>query len=141
MRNRPNLVLAIVAALVTVMAIVAWTVSAMRKPPELDLTTPAGTVQAYIAALAANDDESAVALLDPKLGCKAPLPEQYLTGRVSASLTSSKEADGRATVAFDVTQYGDAPFDSWSQREVFELVRTDSGWLITGEPWPIYSCE
>ncbi len=141
MRNRPNLVLAIVAALVVVLAIVAWTVSAMRKPPEQDLTTPAGTVQAYIAALAKNDDETAVSLLDPKLGCKAPLRDQYLTGRVSANLVSSKETDDKATVAFEVTQYGDAPFDSWSQRELFELVRTDSGWMITGEPWPIYSCK
>ena len=141
MRNRPNLILAVVAGLVVLLAVVAWFVAAKREPPRLDPTTPEGTVQTYILALVDGDDEAAVVHLDPDLGCKAPLPGTYLMRPVSLTLVSSRTTGQDAVVVFDVTEYGDSPFDSWSHRESFELTRSGSDWLISGNPWPIYGCK
>lgn len=141
MRNRPNLVLAVVAGLVVALAVVAWLVAGRREPPRLDPTTPEGVVQTYILALVDGDDAAAVASLDPKLGCRAPLPVTYLMRPVSLTLVSSRATGQDAVVVFDVTEYGDSLFDSWSHRETFNLSRSDSAWLISGTPWPIYGCK
>lgn len=141
MRNRPNLVLAVVAGLVVVLAVVAWIVSGSKEPQKLDPTTPEGTVQTYILALSTKDDETVVALLDPELECKVPLRNDYLPNAISLTLVSSKTTGEDAVVVFEVTEYGDGPFDSWNHRETFELKKADPGWIITGNPWPIYSCK
>lgn len=141
MRSRPNLVLAIVAGLVVVLAVVAWAVASRREPPKLDPTTPEGIVQTYILALVDGDDEAAVARLDPSLGCSSPLPGTYLTRPVSLTLVSSRTTGQDAVVVFDITEHGDSPFDSWSHRETFQLSRSGSAWLIVGNPWPVYGCK
>ena len=141
MRNRPNLVLAVVAGLVVALAVVAWFVAGRREPPRLDPTTPEGVVQTYVLSLVDGDEEAAVAHLDPKLGCKTPLPGTYLMRPVSLTLVSSKTTGEDAVVVFDVTEYGDSLFDSWSHRETFNLTRSESTWLIGGNPWPIYGCK
>lgn len=140
MSARPNVVLAVVAGLVVVLAVVAGLLTARREPPVLDLTTPAGTVQKYVLAITDNDDEAAIALLDPDLGCKAPL-NTYHPERASIAVVSTKISGQRASVVLDITEYGNGPFDSWSHRETFELAARDSGWIITGNPWPVYSCK
>ena len=105
------------------------------------MSTPDGTVQTFVLAFIDGDDETAVAFLDPSLGCTAPLRDRYRPTRVSLTVASTKTTEPKATVVLDVTEYGSGPFDSWSHREVYDLVRRDSGWMITGNPWPVYSCK
>lgn len=140
MSTRPNLVLAVVAGLVVVLAVLAGLLTARREPPALDLATPEGTVQTYVLAVTGGDDEAAVALLDPELGCKVPL-NTYRPERASIAVVGTKISGERATVTLDITEYGTGLLDSWSHREVFELISQDSGWIITGTPWPVYSCK
>lgn len=141
MKNRPNVVLGVVTGLVVALAVVAWFVASAKEPSKLDPSTPEGTVQAYILALADDDDEAAVALLDPQLGCKPPLAKPYQLNAVALTLVKSTTNGDEALVVFDLTEYGNTPFDSWSHRESFELLRAGSAWQVTGSPWPIYGCE
>lgn len=141
MKNRPNLVLAVVAAVAIVLAVVAWVFSASQSSVDADPSTPEGTVQIYVKALAENDDETVVSLLDPRLGCEVPLGTGYISNPVSLTLVSSKIDGDKAVVAFEVTEQGDSIYDTWSHREVFNLVRKDSGWMLTEEPWPVYTCK
>ena len=78
--------------MVVALAVVAWFVAGRREPPRLDPTTPEGVVQAYVLSLVDGDEEAAVAHLDPKLGCKTPLPGTYLMRPVSLTLVSSMSA-------------------------------------------------
>lgn len=140
MTSRSNLVLAIIGAMVVVLAVVAGVVAATRPDPPADLSTPDGTVQAYVTALVRQDEDSVRRLLDPDLGCTAPLPD-YVSARVSLSIVSVERDGDRATVVVEITEHGQGPFDAWSHRETFELDRVAAGWRVTGEPWPVYKCK
>lgn len=141
MKTRPNLVVAAIAAIVIVLAIVTGVLVSNREQPQLDLSTPEGTVQAFVLAVADGDDEAAIKMLDPKLGCKAPLANFSRPTRASVTVVSSKTNGATATVILDITEYGDGILNSWSHRETFQLRSTGTGWLISGEPWPVYSCK
>ena len=141
MTSRSNLVLAIIGALVVVLAVVAGVVAAIRGDPDIDLSTPDGTVQAYVTALVNHDDETVEELLDPELGCTTPLREMYVPSRVSLSIVESDERGDTATVVVEITEHGQGLFDAWSHRERFELERVGDGWMVTGEPWPVYKCK
>lgn len=142
MRARPNLVLAIVAVLVLVVAAIAGLLSANRQPPDLDPATPEGVVQLYVLAIVDADDEEAVSHLDPDLGCKAPLRWVYRPQRMSMAVVSSKVTGEKAVVVLDITEYsGNGLLDSSNHRETFELEAADGGWKITGQPWPVYACK
>ena len=139
MRDRPALVLGLVAALVAVLAIVAAVVAGTREHPALDAGTPAGVVQLYVVALYDGDDATAVQYLDPALGCTDPLPERYLAGTARIGVAATTVTGDRATVDLRIEE--GAGLDTWSHRETFTLRRDGETWLITGHPWPIYECE
>lgn len=142
MNSRPNLVLAVVAAVVVVLAVVAAVVTSTRRPPDLDASTPAGTVQLFVLAVIDGDDEEAVALLDPALGCRAPLSKVDRPVRVSLAVAGARTDGDRATVVLDITEHGSGGMlDSWSHREAYELRQRGPGWMITSQPWPVYGCE
>ncbi len=139
MKARPNLVLLIVAGLVLALVVTAAVVSARRSTPEPDRATPDGTVQIFIRALYDRDDETAVSLLDPELGCETPL-QFYLPDAVRVGVVNVTTTADRATVIVEITEDSGIA-ESWSHRETYRLERRDGTWLITGEPWPIYSCQ
>ena len=143
MRVRPNLVLAVVVGAVAILVVVAAVVAASRTPPRADPATPQGTVQLFVTAVLDGDDEEAVALLDPALGCRVPLPQRGWSGtRATFAVVGSRDFGDRASVEIDVTEYRSGGlFDAYSHRESYQLVAEGGGWLITGEPWPVYVCE
>lgn len=140
MQKRPNVVLAIVAALVIVIAVVAGVVNFTRDTPTIDSSTPDGTVQLFVQAIITEDDARAAELLDPSLGCAAPFVEVYRPPGVVLDVISVETSGSSASVVLDVTER-DSPWNSWTHREYFDLVHSDSGWLITGAPWPVYACK
>ena len=148
MNVRPNTVLAIAGVLVAALALVAVLLSAQRQHTDFDEDTPEGVAQLYVVSLIKGNDEVALRLLDPELGCSLPL-ETYTPAQASIVLVSS-EVDSAstslsnngdtATVVLDITEL-DSGSPSWSHRETFELSKTDGNWRIVGEPWPVYGCE
>ena len=141
MKTRPNLVLAVVAGLVVLLAIVAGILAATREQPALDPTTPEGTAQLLALAVIDGDDEEAVSYLDPALGCSAPLPEIYRPTRLSIAVVDTTIDGDRATVVLNVTESSGGLLDSYDHREVIELKADGDRWLATGHPWPIYACK
>ena len=141
MGRQANIVFAVVAGLVVALGVAAWIVSAVREPTQLEPGSPEATVQAFLRAVTDDDDDALIRLLDPELGCSAPLDKSYDPGGFSWALISSKPTGDSATVEIEITQYGDGPLDSWSHRQVFDLVRFDNDWLVTGSPWPYLGCE
>lgn len=144
MRRSSNLVLAVFAVLVLALAVVAAVASSRQDAAAPDTSTPEGVVQTYVAAIIRGDDETAVAQLDPSLGCTAPLQETWAPDSASVSVVSSTAAAQTATVVVDIDGgSGGAPLfvDPSSHRETFSLIRHSGRWVISGEPWPIYSCK
>lgn len=142
MKARPNLVLAVVVGVVAVLVVVAAVLASTRTSHPADPATPEGTVQLFVTAVLDRDDAAAVALLDPSLGCSVPLPDRGMSGRrVTFAVAGTRVLGERASVEIDITEYGSGPFDSWSHRESYSLVTAGGRWLITGEPWPLYTCE
>ncbi len=140
MRNRPAAVLGAVAVLVVTLAVVAALVSANRDRPDLDPATPEGVVQLYVSALFDDSVAAAVEYLDPALGCSDPLPEVYTSDVARVAVASSRISGDTATVDLRIEE-GSQLGGGWSHRETFRLRRDGETWLITGNPWPIYSCE
>lgn len=141
MNTRPNLVLAVVAGLVVLLAVVAGVMAGTREPPNLDPSTPDGTAQLLALAVIEGDDEEAVTYLDPALGCTTPLPEVYRPTRMSLAVVDTTIKGDRATVVLNVTESSGGLLSSYDHREVIELKADGDRWLATGHPWPIYSCK
>jgi hypothetical protein len=141
MSVRPNVVLAVVAGLVVALGIVAAVVSGSREPQRLDPATPEGTVQLFLTALFDGDEEAAADHLAPDLGCEPPF-DAYLPDGARLEVVSSTTEGGEAEVVVDVVERsGGLLADEWSHRASYELVADDEGWLISGQAWPVYSCE
>lgn len=140
MRTRPTAVLVIVAVLVVLLAVVAALVSRGRDYPTLDANTPDGVVQLYVSALFDDDVATAVEFVDPALGCSDPLPEIYLSDIARVAVLKSTTSGDTASVELRIEE-GSGLDGTWSHREDFSLRRDQGTWLITGDPWPIYSCN
>ena len=59
--------------------------------------------------------------------------------RIGLSDTTSTETSAKVTVTIE-TSNGDPFGGSYSETQTFRLVKEDSGWKITGIPWPTYEC-
>jgi hypothetical protein len=142
MPSRSNLVLGVVAALVVILAVVAAVIGTSRSPRTADLSTPAGTTEAYITAVVSQDHDAVEDLLDPALGCTSEqLSQMYRPSRASLSIVNAEATGETATVVVEITEHGQGLFDAWAHRESFTLRFDDGRWLVTGEPWPIYMCK
>ncbi|MEX2505045.1 MAG: hypothetical protein WD378_09345, partial [Egicoccus sp.] len=63
---------------------------------------------------------------------------------LTAVLEASRPTGDRAEVAVQMRSLATSgPFvvDSGVSPEVFDLVRHDARWRITGTPWPVYDCR
>ncbi len=122
-----------------VLAVVALVAAGLlRETPELDPTTPEGTVQAYLKAVFAGDEEAASQYTegecDPNLGPGSP------TQGVSASLVSVEGDDQQTTVIVQLSQTSNDPFIGLSEwQEWFNLVNREGVWLIQEPVWPYYA--
>lgn len=142
---KPNRILAIVVGAVVLLAVVAAVVAATRPAPVFDPSTPEGTVQSYLQTLFEDDEEGAASYLAPETGCDANDLAQADEGNSVRVLLGDIDLDidtARVEVEIIVTS-ADGPFGGYEYRvdETFSLRRNGEGWLITGEPWPVYFCE
>ncbi len=120
-------------------------VALIRKPVELDPTTPEGTVQAYLQAVADKDFSTAISMIDAEShpDCKpADLAyvsrDQHFTATVGETTISGGIAYVPVTITMGASP---GPFDPGRSGydQQFTLRKTDGGWLITGDAWPYFS--
>lgn len=126
------------AGVLVVVALVA--AGLLQESPNLDPSTPEGTVQAYLEAVFAGDQEAAAEYTegdcDPNLSPGAP------TEGVSASLVSVEGDDSHTTVIVRLSQPSEDPFVGLSEwDEWFNLVNRDGTWVISQPVWPYYGVD
>lgn len=143
MAKRPNLVLAVIAALVVVLAVTVAMVSASRAKPEFDRSSPAGVVQLYISELHEGNLEATVALLDPELGCTPDNLANYgLSDSLRLRVLKETVTGERASVRLEITEgIGQLFGGEWTHEETFSLIKDGDSWLVSGSPWPVYYCD
>ena len=142
--EHPARLLGVVVAAAVVAALAASLYAASRPPRTLDRSTPQGVVQAYVTAVLDGDHATAATFLDPDVGCAAVDLDRTFTPRsVRVDLVETQVSGDSARVRVSVTFDAGADPLSGSPGEdhVFRLVRTPSGWLLSGIPWPLYTCE
>lgn len=142
---KPNRILAIVVGCIALVTIVAAVVGANRSEPTFDPATPEGTVQGYLQAVFAGDDETAVSYLASDTECDTDDLRRAMRNESARVVLRGVEIVGdEAEVEVDVTYTSQGgPFDAyeWTENQSFDLVREGERWALEGEPWPLYFCR
>jgi hypothetical protein len=139
--KKANRFLALVVGVITAIALVVVTVA--NKPvKQIDRGKPEGVVQEYLTDVIAGDFDAAIKLLDPAASCTiADLDASYFDRDVRISLVKTTENANGAGVKISVEIPNGGPISGYySEDHVIRLIKTASGWRITGIPWPMYSC-
>ena len=127
-----------VAGFLVVVALVAS--GLLRETPDLDPATPEGTVQAYLEAVFAGDQEAAAGYTERE--CDSNLGPGTPTEGVSATLVSVDLTASNATVVVRLSQPSQDPLGGLSEYdEWFYLVNQDGTWVISQPVWPYYGVE
>ncbi len=139
--RKANVVLGIAISLIMALALAVVFVANKPATPR-DPSSPEGAVQAYLKAVVASDYTKAITHLDPASTCKvADLDNSYFAKDVRINLIDSSQTATDATVKISVEIPSGAPIEGYySEEHTLRLTRSDAGWLITGMPWPMYSC-
>lgn len=133
-RNLPGWVLPTVGAIVVVGLVV---IGLTKGTPALDPSTPEGTVQRYLEAVFAGDDEAAAAYTDK--ACGSGVDYGASTEGVSASLVSSTVDGNEATVTVRLSQASGDPLSGlYEWTELFTLIEEGGSWEIQQPAWPYY---
>lgn len=143
METRATRGLALVVAVLVALAVGAGLLAALRPGPELPAGSPEARVRDYVAALYDRDPGLAARQLDPDGLCKeADLRDFYLDEQARVVLRESTTEAGTARVRVDLVHAGGGPIGGGESREsvTFDLRRAGDRWVITGEPWPTFSC-
>lgn len=135
----------LVPGIAIIAVVILTTIALVRDPVALDPTTPEGTVQTYLQAISEEDYEKAHSQMSAELQKKCSV-EDLATNNYydsfSATLGEVDELGDAVLVEVSIRQGSDPGFIdpgySFSP-DPFRLVREDARWVISGDPWPIYS--
>jgi hypothetical protein len=139
--QRANRVLGIVVAAISIVALIA-VLAVKEDTPQLDANTPEGSVQKYLQSVTARDFDSAITYLADNTKCKVEdFDQAYIQDSIRISLSDSSIKGDSASVKISIENSSGDPFSSgYSESQTFRLTKSDSGWKITGIPWPTYQC-
>jgi hypothetical protein len=139
--QRANWVLGIVVAAISIVALIA-VLAVKEDTPQLDANTPEGSVQKYLQSVTARDFDSAITYLADNTKCKVEdFDQAYIQDSIRISLSDSSIKGDSASVKISIENSSGDPFSSgYSESQTFRLTKSDSGWKITGIPWPTYQC-
>jgi hypothetical protein len=139
--KRANRVLGFIVAAISIVALI--TVLAVNEDtPQLDATTPEGTVQQYLQSVTARDFDTAITYLSEDTKCKiTDFDQAYIQDSIRISLSDASVTGDSASVKVNIEDSSGDPFGgSYTESQAFRLVKSDSGWKIAGIPWPTYQC-
>lgn len=143
LRNSPNRVLAIIVGVIIAAAILVTIFSSTKSIVQLDPGTPKGTVQVYLEAVFAGNNDQAAKFLAPESGCKvADLDRAYVMKNARVDFVKSEIVGDTAQVWVTVNIPTGGPFETFmTEDHTLRLIRVNGSWLLTGVPWPLYNCE
>jgi len=139
--QKANRVLGLVVAVISVIALIV--VLAVKEPtPQLDASSPEGVVQQYLQAVTDRDFEAAVTFLGTDTKCKVEdFDRAYIQNSLRIALSDVSKTQTSASIKVLIETDSGDPFGSgYSENQAFRLTKSDSGWKITGIPWPTYEC-
>lgn len=141
MKQLPNIVLATITGIIVIVAIIAAVFASRDHITQWPPDSPEATVQTYVQAVVDQDYAAALRRMDPTLACSVEhFDQSYYPQDTAISLFQAETQADRATVTVEIGSYGDPLFDTFVHQEQFELIQGETGWLITGSPWPVYIC-
>lgn len=144
MNDRAGRVLLTTVAVLVVLAVIGGVVAALRPPPSYPPDSPEAVLQSYLEDVLTGDLGSAATYLDPEGECTLEDLEDSRTNRDTDRivLRDARTSGDTATVRVDLVQETGGLFsDSWTNEQRFTLRSTDEGWVLTGQPWPMFSCR
>jgi hypothetical protein len=139
--QRANRVLGIVVAAISIVALIA-VLAVKEDTPQLDANTPEGSVQKYLQSVTERDFDTALTYLADNTKCKVEdFDQAYIQDSIRISLSDSSIKGDSASVKISIENSSGDPFSSgYTESQTFRLTKSDSGWKITGIPWPTYQC-
>jgi hypothetical protein len=117
----------------------------LREPVLLDPQTPEGTVQSYVQAVLDGEWNDARTHLadDLEAECTAiDFRRSWVPGSLTATLDEVRVDGDEAEVVIRLRTAAEPdPFGGrYENTEIFDLIREDTTWRLTGQPWPVYDC-
>lgn len=135
----------VVGGIVVAIIALGGLAGALRGPADIQPDSPEGVVQAYLRAVLARDHADAAGYLTDDTARRCPASafrQAWVPDDVTADLEQVSVTGGDARVRVRLrTPAGPLPLDSESSTELFLLAREDGAWRLTGEPWPLTTCE
>ena len=143
MKSRPNLVLAVLFALVLAFAVGTVLIVSKEAQPDFDLNTPEGTAQAYAVAILGEDQAALARLLDSNTKCDLSGDDLgYLPTSQSAQVRlQHAEVSGDSAHVAVLIQQTDGLYDSWEHQEMITVKQVGGTWMVDDASWPFYGCE
>ena len=140
-RNPNRVLAAVVGFIVLAVAIVSF-LSATRSAVVINRATPAGSVQVYLKAILAGKNSQAAKMFSPESVCKVTdLDRAYIPNTARVLLVDSAIEGNTAEVRVREEIPTGVPLGDFATEDhTFRLIKSGSGWLITGVPWPLYDC-
>jgi hypothetical protein len=142
--TRPDRTLVAILAIIAILVISSLVVVLTRREAAvLDPSTPAGTVQAYAAAVIDGDRRAAATYLthDARDRCDPMMPRPSGTLRVRL-LTTDERADSARVRVLVVQSSGGGPLGSsdYDTEDAFDLVKVAGQWKVDTAPWQLSVC-
>ena len=139
--KRANKVLGIVLAAIAIVAVIV--VLSVNEPvAQLDKDSAEGTVQQYLGAITDKDFSQAMDYLASDSKCTIQDFERaYIQDSLRIGLSDLTTTADSASVTVKIdTSSGDPFYGGYSETQTFTLTKEESGWKVTGIPWPTYEC-
>ena len=139
--QKANRVLGLVVAAISIVALIA--VFAVKDTtPQLDKSTPEGTLQQYLQSVTTRDFDTAITYLAADTKCKIEdFDQSYIQDSIRISLSDSTITGDSASIKVSIENSNGDPFGgTYTESQAFRLSKSQSGWKIAGIPWPVYQC-
>ena len=139
--KRANKVLGIVLAAIAIVAVIV--VLSVNEPvAQLDKDSAEGTVQQYLGAITDKDFSQAMDYLASDSKCTIQDFERaYIQDSLRIGLSDLTTTADSASVTVKIeTSSGDPFGGGYIETQTFTLTKEESGWKVTGIPWPTYEC-
>ena len=139
--QKANRVLGIVVAAISIVALIV-VLAVKEPPPQLDASSPEGTVQQYLQAITDRDFDAALKFLATDTKCKVEdFDRAYIQDSLRIALADVSTTGTSASVKVRIETANGDPFGgSYTDNQAFRLSKSDNDWKITGIPWPTYEC-
>lgn len=141
-KKNPNVVLAIIVALIFGISIIVVAISSNRPVAEFEEATPESVTQSYLVAVFDGNYDLASEYIESDSNCDASdLDRTYFDKNARVDLLDVDITEDRARVKVVIEFPTGDPFNNYYTEEtVFRLIEMDGQWKITGIPWPLYDC-